>query len=140
MGQIPISDAANHVLTPASVDEVVYAGRLIKVPPFGHKVTHGRTGLILQGCKMHVITHGLERWSPKLPLGLEVLTSYATLTTGSSKVTVVIRNTTNDWLGIPKVTPIARMELANQIPLVSLEAMAANKPQEAKVMTQEERQ
>ena len=86
------------------------------------------------------MTHGLKKKSPKLPLGLEILSSYATLTTGSCKVAVVIRNTTNDWLEIIKGTPIARMESANQIPPVSVEAMAASKPQEKKIMTDEERQ
>ena len=134
-----MSDAANKVVMPTSVDEVVYAGNLIKVPLFGHKIVHGRTGLILQGCKMHVMTHGLEKKSPKLPLGLEILSSYATLTTGSCKVAVVIQNTTNNWLNIPKGTTIKRIESANQIPPVS-EAMAASKPQGEKVMTDEERQ
>ena len=110
------------------------------VPPFGHKVVHGRTGLTLFGCRMHVMTHGLEKRPPKVPLGLEVLSSYATLATGSCKVAVVIRNTTNDWLKIPKGTPIARMESANQIPPVSVEAMTATKPQREKVMNEEERQ
>ena len=39
--QCPVTDAANKVVEPASVDEVVYAGNLISVPPFGHKVVHG---------------------------------------------------------------------------------------------------
>ena len=116
MGHIPVSDATNKVVTAASVDEVVYAGNLIKVLPFGHKVVHGRTGLILQGCKIHVMTHGLEKKSPKLTLGLEILSSYATLTMGSCKVAVVIQNITNDWLEIIKGTLIARMESANQTP------------------------
>ena len=128
MGQVPVSDAANKVVMPTSMDEVVYAGNLIEVPPFGLKVVHGRTGLILQGCKMHVMTHGLEKRSPKIPLGLEILSSYATLTTGSCKVAVVICNTTNDRLKVPKGTPLARMESANQIPSVSMEAMATTKP------------
>ena len=102
MVRCPVSNVANKVMDPASVDEVVYAGNLISVPPFGHKVVHGQTGLTLLGCRMHVMTHGLEKRPPKVPLGLEVLSSYATLATGSCKVTVVIRNTTNDWLKIPK--------------------------------------
>ena len=116
-------------MEPASVDEMVYAGNLISVSPFGHKVVHGQTGLTLFGCGMHVMTDGLEKRPPKVPLGLEVLSSYATLATGSCKVAVVIRNTTNDLLKIPKGTPIARMKSANQIPLVCVEAMAATKPQ-----------
>ena len=124
----------------ASVDEVVYAGNLIRVPPFGHKVVHGQTGLTLLGCRMHVMTHGLEKRPPKVPLGLEVLSSYATLATGSCKVTVVVHNTMNDWLKIPKGTPIVRMKSANQIPPVRVEAMAATKPQREKVMNKKARQ
>ena len=52
----------------------------------------------------------------------------------------MIRNTTNDWLKIPKETPIARMESANQIPPVCVKAMAATKPQREKVMNEEETQ
>ena len=89
---------------------------------------------------MHVMTHGLEKKSPKIPLGLEVLNSYATLTTGSCKIAVVLRNSTNEWLSIPKGTPLARMKAANQIPPLSVEAMAASKPQTEKTMTEEGRQ
>ena len=55
-----MSYVANKLVAPAYIDKVVKAGRKIMVPPFGHKVTHGRTGLHLVGCKMNVITHGLE--------------------------------------------------------------------------------
>ena len=41
---------------------------------------------------MNVMTHGLEKRSPLLPLGLEVQSAYATLATGSSRVPVVLRN------------------------------------------------
>ena len=140
MVRCPVTDVANKVMELASVDEVVYTGNLISVPPFGHKVVHGRTGLTLFSCRMHVMTHGLEKRPPKVPLGLEILSSYATLATGSCKVAVVICNTTNNWLKIPKGTPIARMELANQIPPVCVEAMAATKPEREKVMNEEERQ
>ena len=122
------------------MDEVVYTGNLISVLPFGHKIVHGQTRLTLFSCRMHVMTRGLEKRPPKVPLGLEILSSYATLATGSCKVAVVICNTNNDWLKIPKGTPIARMESANQIPPVCVEAMAATKPQREKVMNEEERQ
>ena len=58
--QCLMPDLANKPVAPASVDEVVKAGRKIFVPPFGQKVTHGRTGLHLIGCKMHIMTHELE--------------------------------------------------------------------------------
>ena len=92
----------------------------VSVPPYGHKVIHGMTGITLQGCRMNVMTHGLERRSPLLPLGVEVLSVYATLATGSKRVVVALRNTTQDWLEVKRGTPITRMEAANQIPPVTV--------------------
>ena len=42
---------------------------------------------------MNMMTHGLEKRSPLLPLGLEVQSAYATLATGSGRVPVVLRTT-----------------------------------------------
>ena len=78
MVQIPRRDVANKPLVPAALNEVVRATSKVTLPPFGHKVIHGITGLALQGCKMNVMTHGLEKRSPLLPLGVEVLSVYAT--------------------------------------------------------------
>ena len=72
------------------------------------------------GYKLNVITHGLEKKSPQLPLGVEVLSSYATLTTGSNRITIVLRNNTNEWVEIQKGVPIARMVTANMIPPADL--------------------
>ena len=119
MVQIPRRDVANKPLVPAALNEVVKTTSKVALPPFGHKVIHGITSLALQGCKMNVMTHGLERRSPLLPLGVEVLSVYATLATGSKRVAVALRNTTKDWLEVRKGTPIARMEAANQIPPVT---------------------
>ena len=99
MSQLQVKDVANKPIAPLSVDEVVRVTSKCLVPPFGHKVIHGRVGLVLQGYKMNVMTHGLEKRSPLLPLGLEVQSAYATLTTGSGRVPVVLRNNTKDWLG-----------------------------------------
>ena len=75
-------------LSPTELNEVVRTGSKIQVPPFRHKIVHGKMGLILQGYKMNVMTHGLEKRLPQLPLGIEVLYSYTTLTTGSDWVAV----------------------------------------------------
>ena len=72
MSQLQVKDVANKPIAPLSVDEVVRVTDKCMVPPFGHKVIHGRVGLVLQGYKMNVMTHGLEQRSPLLPLGLEV--------------------------------------------------------------------
>ena len=116
MSRLQVKDVANKPIAPLSVDEVVRVTSKCMVPPFGHKVIHGRVGLVLQGYKMNVMTHGLEKRSPLLPLGLEVQSAYATLATGSSRVPVVLRNNTKDWLEIKKGTPIARMVAANLVP------------------------
>ena len=102
MSRLQVKDVANKPIAPLSVDEVVRVTSKCMVPPFGHKVIHGRVGLVLQGYKMNVMTHGLEKRSPLLPLGLEVQSAYATLATGSSRVPVVLRNNTKDWLEIKK--------------------------------------
>ena len=81
---------ANKPISLSSVDEVVRVSDKCEVPPFGHKVIHGKVDLTLFGCIMNVMTHGLERRSPRLPLGIEVQTTYATLDAGSSRVTVEI--------------------------------------------------
>ena len=77
---------------------------------------------------MNVMTHGLERRSPRLPLGIKVQTTYATLDAGSSRVTVVLQNTTKNWLKLGKGAPIAQMVAANQIPKVT-DLLSAERPE-----------
>ena len=139
MSQLQVKDVANKPIAPLSVDEVVRVTDKCMVPPFSHKVIHGRVGLVLQGYKMNVMTHGLEQRSPLLPLGLEVQSAYATLATGSSRIPVVLRNNTKDWLEIKKGTPIARMVAANLIPRV-INAVSAKGPDPASTLTEAERQ
>ena len=79
----PLTDVANKTLSPTELNEILRTSSKVQVPLFRHKIIHGKTSLILQGYKMNVMTHGLEKRSPQLPLGIEVLYSYATLTTGS---------------------------------------------------------
>ena len=55
---------------------------------------------------MNVMTHGLEKRSLLLPLGIDVQSAYATLSTGSNRVAVVLRNNTCDWIEIGKGTPV----------------------------------
>ena len=65
---------------------------------------------------MNVMTHGLEKRLPLLPLGVDVQSTYATLAADSNRVMVVLRNNTQDWLEIRKGTPVTRMVAANQVP------------------------
>ena len=60
---------------------------------------------------------------------MDVLSAYATLTTRSGQVAVVIQNNTDNWLEVDKGVPIARMVSANQMPSVEGD-ISAPKPQE----------
>ena len=91
------------------------------------------------GYKLNVMTHSLEKKSPQLPLGVKVLSSYATLTTGSNRITVVLRNNTNEWVEVQKGVPIARMVTANMIPPADLSSSPVKTPDVGR-MSEEERQ
>ena len=72
LGQVKVNDIANKPIAPLHVNEVVRVASKCTVPPFGHKAIHGKVNLILHGYKMNVMTHGLEKRSPSLPLGIDV--------------------------------------------------------------------
>ena len=126
LGQVVINDMANKPITPLDVDEVVRVASKCTVPLFGHKVIHGKVNLVLHGCRLNVMTHGLEKRSPSLPLGIDVQTAYSTFANGSHRVPVILRNNTQDWLEIKKSIPIARMVTANAIPKVTHVLPAGN--------------
>ena len=139
LGQVVMNDVANKKIAPLHVDEVVRVTSKCTVPPFGHKAIHGKVNLILHGYKMNVMTHGLEKWSPSLPLGIDVQMVYATLADGSNRVTVVLRNNTWDWLEIKKGVPIARMVAANEVPKVT-NLFSTEQTKERYTLTEAERQ
>ena len=139
MSQVVVNDVANKSVALLSVDEVVRVSHKCKVPPFGHKVIHGSVSLVLQGYRMNVMTHGLEKRSPLLPLGIDVQSAYATLSTGSNRVAVVLRNNTRNWIEIGKGTLVARMVAANQVPRV-VDTISAERPKEQPTLTGAERQ
>ena len=139
MSQVVVNDVANKSVAPLSVDEVVRVSHKCRVPPFGHKVIHGSVSLVLQGYRMNVMTHGLEKRSPSLPLGIDVQSAYATLSTGSNRVAVVLRNNTCDWIEIGKGTPVARMVAANQVPHV-IDTISADKGKSQPTLMEAERQ
>ena len=139
MSQLAVDDMANKSVAPLSVDEVVRVSHKCKVPPFGHKVIHGSVGLVLQGYRMNVMTHWLEKRLPLLPLGIDVQSAYVTLAAGSNRVTVVLRNNTRDWLEIRKGMPVARIVAANQVPRV-IDTISAERPKEQPTLTEAERQ
>ena len=86
---------------------------------------------------MNVMTHGLEKRLPLLPLRVDVQSAYATLAAGSNKVTVVLRNNTQDWLEIRKGMPVARIVAANQVPRV-IDTISAKRPKEQPTLMEAE--
>ena len=139
LGQVVVNDIANKPITPLHVDEVVRVVSKCTVPPFGHKAIHGKVNLILHGYKMNVMTHGLEKRLPSLPLGIDVQTVYATLADGSNRITVVLRNNTQDWLEIKKGVPITWMVTANEVPKVT-NLFSTKQTKEQSTLTETERQ
>ena len=139
LGQVVVNDIANKPIAPLHVDEVVRVASKCTVPPFGHKAIHGKVNLILHGYKMNVMTHGLEKQLPPLPLGIDVQTVYATLADGSNRITVVLRNNTRDWLEIKKGVPIARMVAPNEVPKVT-NLFSTEQKKEASTLSETERQ
>ena len=139
MSQLNVGDVANKSVAPLSVDEVVRVSHKCKIPPFSHKVIHGSVVHVLQGYRMNVMTHGLEKISPLLPLGVDVQTTYTMLAAGSNWVTGVLRNNTRDWLEIRKGMPVARMVAANQVPRV-IDTISAERPKEQPTLTEAEHQ
>ena len=137
MSQLTVDNVANKSVAPLSVDEVVRVSHKCKIPPFGHKVIHGSVGLVLQGYRMNVMTHGLQKRSPLLPLRVDIQSAYAMLATGSNRVAVVLRNNTRDWLEIRKSMPVTRMVAANQVPQV-IDTISAKRPKEQPTLMEAE--
>ena len=137
LSQVVVNDVANKPISPLNVDKVVSVASKWTVPPFSHKAIHGKVNLVLHGYKMNVMTHGLEKRLPSLPLGIDVQTVYATLADGSNRVTVVLRNNTWDWLKVKKGIPIAWMVAANEIPKVT-NLLSAEEPKEQPSLTEAE--
>ena len=134
MSQVVVNDVANKSVAPLSIDEVVRVSHKCKVLPFGHQVIHGSVSY-----RMNVMTHGPEKRSPLLPLGIDVQSAYATLSTGSNRVAVVLRNNTHDWIEIGKGMPVACMVAANQVPCV-IDTISADKGKPPPTLTEAERQ
>ena len=139
LGQVMVNDIANKPIAPLHVDEVVRVASKCMVPPFGHKAIHGKVNLILHGYKMNVMTHGLEKRSPSLSLGIDVQTVYATLADGSNRITVVLRNNTRDWLEIKKGVPVTCMVAANEVPKVT-NLFSVEQKKEQPTLSETERQ
>ena len=139
LSQVVMNDVANKPISPLNVDEVVRVTSKCTIPHFGHKAIHGKANLILHGYKMNVMTHGLEKQSPSILLGIDVQTVYATLADGRNRVMVVLRNNTQDWLEIKKGVPITQMVAANEVPKVT-NLLSTEETKEQPTLTEAERQ
>ena len=137
MSQLTVDDVANKSVAPLSVNEVVQVSHKCKIPPLGHKVIHSSIGLALQGYRMNVMTHELEKRLPLLPLRVDVQSTYATLAAGSNRVAVVLRNNTRDWLEIRKGMPVTRMVATNQVPRV-IDTISTERPKEQPTLSEAE--
>ena len=134
MSQVVVDDVANKSEAPLSIDEVVRVSHKCKVPPFGYKVIHGSVSLVLQGYRINVMTHGLEKRSSLLPLGIDVQSAYATLSTGSNRVAVVLRNTISADKAKPQptLTEAERQDLLlDKLDLSGFEAWLAEEAEKA---------
>ena len=65
---------------------------------------------------MNVMTESLHRDNKALPQGLHVLPSYGTYNCRSQKTTVQLNNTKDHAIIIKKVTAMARLVAANEVP------------------------
>ena len=139
LSQVVVNDVANKPISPLNVDEVVRVASKCTVPPFGHKAIHGKVNLVLHGYKNERDDSWAGERSPSLPLGIDVQTVYATFADGSNRVTVVLRNNTQNWLEIKKGIPIAQMVATNEIPKVT-NLLSAEEPKEQPSLTEAERQ
>ena len=139
LGQVKVNDIASKPIAPLHVDEVVRVASKWTVPPFGHKAIHGKVNLVLHGYKMNMMTYGLEKRLPSLPLGIDVQTVYATLADGSNRITVVLRNNMRDWLEIKKGVPVARMVTTNEVPKVT-NLFSTEQKKEQPTLSETERQ
>ena len=139
LGHVVVNNLANKPIASLHVDEVVRVVSKCTVPPFGHKAIHGKVNLVLHGYKMNVMTHGLEKRSPSLPLGIDVQTVYATLANGSNRIMVVLGNNTQDWLEIKKGMPVTCMVAANEVPKVT-NLFSTKQKKESSTLSEMERQ
>ena len=112
LGQVKVNDIANKPIAPLHVSEVVRVVSKCMVPPFGHKAIHGKVNLILHGYKMNVMTN---------------------------RITVVVRNNTQDWVEIKKGMPVARMVTANEVPKVT-NLFSAEQKKEQPMLSETKRQ
>ena len=119
------SEGASRGPQEVDVDELVMVRESVHLGPFQTKIIEGRVKPLL-GDMAHVMVtllkvgEGQPRDSRPLPLGLHVLHAYTCLLNGSSKVSLVVRNTSNSLIFLKKGVPVARVVSASPVPPTEL--------------------
>ena len=107
------------------VDELVMVRESVHLGPFQTKIIEGWVKPLL-GDTAHIMVMPLKvgegqlRDSRPLPLGLHVLHAYMCLKNGSSKVSLVVRNTSDSHIFLKKGVPVARVMSASPVPPTEL--------------------
>ena len=107
------------------VDELVMVRESVHLGPFKTKIIEGQVKPLL-GDTAHIMVTPLKvgegqlRGSRPLPLGLHVLHTYTHLKNGSSKVSLVVRNTSNSHIFLKKGVLVARVVSASPVPPTEL--------------------
>ena len=65
------------------IDEAIYVGNTVIIPPRHNKIIKGQTSLVLYGTKMNVASELLKRGDPPLPRGLHLWLSHTRYNCGS---------------------------------------------------------
>ena len=107
------------------VDELVTVRESVHLGPFQTKIIEGRIKPLL-GDTAHVMVtplkvgEGQPRDSRPFPLGLHVLHAYTRLKSGSGKVSLVVRNTSDSHIFLKKGVPVAQVMSASLVPPMEL--------------------
>ena len=107
------------------MDELVTVRESVCLGPFQTKIIEGWVKPLL-GDTAHIMVmllkvgEGQPRESRPLPLGLHVLHTYMHLKNGSSKVSLVVRNTSDSHLFLKKGVPMAQVMSVSLVPPTEL--------------------
>ena len=93
------------------------------VEPFETLIVKARTKITFTAGHLRCSTHAMDSKDGTLPPGLIVTGAYTVLKRGSKTVPVVLRNTTGSPIIIKKGQKIARVQAANEVPLICCEEL-----------------
>ena len=124
------TDVATKPIAPTDLDEWVRVPSDVVLPPYSTSVVHGTLDFCLTGHRLTAMVAGLtpgdekpDRWKGReakktapLPPGLQVWNTYVTLENGSSRVPVVLRNTTGESVHLARNQWVAKVSSADVTP------------------------